>query len=396
MSIAYGSWKGCKFPDGAPESAAGVQKEKLDFAWLSSVLDRISVIQPKLSAFESENHYRAVREFSSFSSLDREHIASSADRVKRAWATRAVRARDEHPQAASVVSKQANLRRNHLPMGELFHSASEVLTAVKPCWVMSPLVIAQVLPARQCFDVVIFDEASQILPADAVSTLLRGRQAIVAGDPHQLPPTTFFIAGTEDDSYEDEEIANEGPSDEVKKEIGAGRDIALTKDYDSVLDVMRTLLPPPYGTRNLEWHYRSRDERLITFSNAQQSLYDWSLTTFPGALGGECLQHILVPFQVGQRGPTASVSAEVEMVVELIIDHARNRPKESLGIVALGARHAERIEDRLRAEVGQNEGLEEFFLEDRFEPFFVKNLDQATVSNRLASTGGGPPQANPG
>ena len=105
--------------------------QALEFAWLWSVLDRISVIQSKLSSFDSESHYRAVREYSS---LDKEHIATSADRVKRAWATRAVRAIDEYPQAASIVSRQANLRRNHLPMRELFQSASEVLTAVKPCW----------------------------------------------------------------------------------------------------------------------------------------------------------------------------------------------------------------------------------------------------------------------
>ncbi|MDA0265320.1 MAG: AAA domain-containing protein [Chloroflexi bacterium] len=357
--------------------------QALEYAWLSSVLDRISIIQPALSSFDVESQSRIVTEFAS---SDKEHIQSSADRVKRAWATKAVLARDDHPQAAAIVARQANLRRNHLPMRELFESASEVLTAIKPCWVMSPLVVAQVLPAKKCFDVVIFDEASQILPADAISTLLRGRQAIVAGDPHQLPPSTFFISGTQDDPSESDQDETEDGilSDLTIEGIATGRDIALTKDLDSVLDVMRTLLPPPYGTRTLEWHYRSRDERLITFSNAQQSLYDWSLTTFPGARSDECLQHVLVPFQANQSGPTASINAEVDVVVELIISHARQRPNESLGVVALGSVHSDRIADRLRAKIGDHDELEEFFSEDRIEPFFVKNLERVQGDERDA------------
>ena len=358
--------------------------QALEFAWLSSVLDRISIIQPALSSFDVDSQSRTVREFVS---SDKEHIQTSADRVKRAWATRAVVARDNHPQAAAIVAKQANLRRGHLPMRELFESAPEVLTAIKPCWVMSPLVVAQVLPARECFDVVIFDEASQILPADAISTLLRGRQAIVAGDPHQLPPSTFFISGAQDDpsdSDQDETEEDEGLSDSTKDEIEMGRKIALTKDLPSVLDVMRTLLPPPHGTRTLGWHYRSRDERLITFSNAQQSLYDWSLTTFPGARSDECLQHVLVPFQTYQGKPTASVNAEVEVVVDLIISHARQRPNESLGVVALGSLHSERISERLRAKIGEHEELEEFFSEERLEPFFGKNLERVQGDERDA------------
>jgi hypothetical protein len=77
---------------------------------------------------------------------------------------------------------------------------------------------------------------------------------------------------------------------------------------ESVLDVMSALLPPPWGTRTLSWHYRSRDERLIAFSNAQPSLYAWALTTFPGVAGPDCLSHVLVPFAAGRAGQEDSAS----------------------------------------------------------------------------------------
>ena len=130
--------------------------------------------------------------------------------------------------------------------------------------------VSQLLPPLPYFDVVIFDEASQITPADAVTSILRGRQLVVAGDDKQLPPTAFFVS----DSAEDEP---EQPA------AGAGPPAALlagTAGFESILDALGSVL----RFRMLLWHYRSRDERLIAFSNAH--IYDRTLTTFPG-IGGE-------------------------------------------------------------------------------------------------------------
>lgn len=352
----------------------------LEHTWLASLLDRISISQPALAQFDGEALTAAGRQFRE---ADRDHIAVGKDRVKRAWAEAAVRSRDAFPDQAGLVSKQASLKRRHTPVRTLFDSAHDVLTAVKPCWVMSPLAVAQVLPAHPCFDVVIFDEASQIPPADAVSSLLRGRQAIVAGDPHQLPPTAFFVSGAEAEEQEDAAEAEELTEDE-QAAVLAGQQLALTADQESVLDVMRALLPPPYGSRTLAWHYRSRDERLITFSNAQESLYDWSLTTFPGALDDEPLRHVLVPFRTGAPRVTNSVPDEVAQVVELIIDHARTRPDESLGVIALGSAHADAITEALRLSRGEHADLAEFFEEEQDEPPFVKNLERVQGDERDA------------
>jgi very-short-patch-repair endonuclease len=266
---------------------------------------------------------------------------------------------------ARVIRKQAALRRRHLPLRRLLDQAGDVLFALKPCWAMSPLMVSQVLPATRLFDVVIFDEASQIVPADAIPSIMRGHQIVVAGDDRQLPPTNFFRQFTDegDDPAED---------DESLVSFGTG--------FESVLDALRPLLP----TASLAWHYRSRDERLVAFSNAR--IYGGALTTFPGVFRDECLRHVVVAQDPGP-GQEVSVTAEVRTVVDLILEHARTRPGESLGVIALGIRHAERIDAALRAALTERAelgDLEGFFAEDRPEPFFVKNLERVQGDERDA------------
>ena len=361
----------------SPEDAAST----LEFVWLQSILDRNTVSHPSLAQFDGQAQAAAVVRFGH---ADRNHVKMGRQRVRRAWAESAVRSRDIFPDQAALVSKQASLKRRHAPIRDLFDRAPNVLIAVKPCWVMSPLVVAQVLPAHPCFDFVVFDEASQIEPADAISSLLRGRRAIVAGDPKQLPPTRFFLSGS--DSEEDDETQTEdsGLTAEEEAALRTGQDLALTSDQESILDVMQALLPPPHGTRVLNWHYRSRDERLITFSNAQETLYDWSLTSFPGAIDDEPLRHVQVPFSPGIARVTASNPSEVTRVVQLIVEHARNRPNESLGVIALGKRHADAIDDELRRVKGEHPELGAFFAEDHEEPPFVKNLERVQGDEREA------------
>ncbi len=310
--------------------------DAVDYAWLASVLEHLEVELPALASFDDDAHDAAVRDFVA---ADEAHIQIASKRVLRAWAEKAVATRDAYSLEAAQVERQASLKRRHMPIRELFDQSEHVLTAVKPCWVMSPLVVAQILPSRPCFDVVVFDEASQIPPADAACSLLRGERAVVAGDPHQLPPTSFFVSGIEDEEEEVAEDESVEPNEEQSALIAA-RNLALTQGQESILDVLKALLPVPYGTRVLNWHYRSLDERLITFSNAQETLYDWSLTTFPGDLPDAAISHELVPFRQGIGSVNASNSDEVTRVVELIADHLVKRPEESLGVIALGIKHA--------------------------------------------------------
>jgi hypothetical protein len=242
----------------------------LRFVWQSSILEAVSLADPEVGTFDGEAYTRTVDEFRG---ADTRHIATTPARIRRAVAENVIAVRDAYPTESQLVTHEAGKKRRHVPVRLLFQQAPHVLTALKPCWAMSPLVVSQVLPLERCFDVVIFDEASQVTPESAVGALMRAGQTVVAGDPHQLPPTSFFASGSAADDDEDDE----------DEELAA---TSMSKDFESVLDVMGALLPPPIGTKRLNWHYRSRDERLIAFSNAQPQLYDWSLTTFPGAETG--------------------------------------------------------------------------------------------------------------
>jgi len=340
------------------EADGDLASAAFDHAWYSSILDEIRVRDPRYAAERGG----ALDEIADdFRHRDVEHLAANRSRVRQTWAETTRDAEDRHPLQARVIRKQAALRRGHLPLRRLLDQAADVLFAVKPCWAMSPLMVSQVLPAARLFDVVIFDEASQIVPADAIPSVIRAHQVVVAGDGHQLPPTSFFRQFTDVDPEDD---------DEETVTFGAG--------FESVLDALRPLLP----TAPLNWHYRSRDERLVAFSN--ERIYGGALTTFPGVLRDDCLQHVVVK-QDGRPGQEASVAAEVDKVVELVLEHARIRPQESLGVIALGVRHAERIDLALRSALeSAGPEVEAFFADDAAEPFFVKNLERVQGDERDA------------
>ena len=345
---------------GRCEASPDLAGAAFDHAWHSSILDQIKVRDPRYAAERGS----ALDEVASdFRGRDVEYLKANRRRVRHAWAERLREAQDQHPLQARVIRKQAALRRGHLPLRRLLDQTPDVLFALKPCWAMSPLMVSQVLPPTRLFDVVIFDEASQIVPADAIPSVMRGHQIVVAGDDRQLPPTNFFRqVGDGDDDFGDED-------DETLVSFGAG--------FESVLDALRPLLP----TWPLAWHYRSRDERLVAFSNTR--IYGGALTTFPGVARDDCLRHVVVQ-QTREPGQEVSVTAEVEQVVELICEHARTRPDQSLGVIALGIKHAERIDTALRRELARHPELESFFAEDQAEPFFVKNLERVQGDERDA------------
>ena len=180
------------------------------YAWLRSILDHLSLTDLSVGSFSAEAQQKAVREFSDG---DRRHIETTSARVRRAYAENAVRARDQFKDQAALVQHQAGLKRRHLPVRDFVRNAADVLLALKPCWAMSPLVVSQLLPPQPYFDVVIFDEASQITPADAVTSILRGRQLVVAGDDKQLPPTAFFVSDSTDDDARPARAGHPGAPD---------------------------------------------------------------------------------------------------------------------------------------------------------------------------------------
>jgi hypothetical protein len=326
-----------------------------EFAWFSSTLDAASQEDPEIRGFKGQTHSRYVDDFAR---LDEERLSIAADRVRRAHGLHAIEAMNAHSDQEHLIRQEANKTRKHLPLRKVFAQAADVLTNVCPCWMASPLSVSQLLDgSQQYFDFVVFDEASQVLPEDAAPAILRARKIVVAGDNKQLPPTTFFAAG-EDDATEGEETAVEG--------------------FESLLDMML----PFVRSRYLDWHYRSRDEALINFSN--HHIYQDRLVTFPGPGGPPAIDHVLVQQEPETDGQEQSASTEVQKVVELILDHAGNRPKQTLGVITMGIRHMDRIQAALDHALAGNGDLHEFFDPNQHERFFIKNLERVQGDERDA------------
>jgi very-short-patch-repair endonuclease len=332
-------------------------------SWLASCLDRAREQNPGIAGFSGRTQDQFVADFRR---LDEERLRVAAARVARSHAETVITAMNAHPDQATLVRSEARKRARHLPLRRTFAQAADVLTALRPCWLASPLSVSQLLPTgRRYFDVVMFDEASQVLPEDAVPSLMRGAQAVVAGDDKQLPPTIFFdVSGESEESEEEEFLSVAG--------------------FQSVLDLMAGFLPP----WTLDWHYRSRSESLIAFSN--HHMYRDRLVTFPDPGRESAVRHVLVDQQLGSDGQEESSSAEVARVVKLVLDHATEMmqrvaaDRETLGVIAMGIKHARRIEGALDQALNERADLDEFFDQHLAERFFVKNLERVQGDERDA------------
>ncbi|WP_250031453.1 DUF3320 domain-containing protein [Paractinoplanes maris] len=225
---------------------------------------------------------------------------------------------------------------------------------------MSPLAVSQYLPPDLEFDVVIFDEASQVTPGDAINCIYRGRALITAGDDRQLPPTSFFERVVEEDETEE-------PDTEVR-------------DYQSILELSKAC--GAFENLGLRWHYRSRHEALIAFSN--HAFYGGRLVTFPSAnaespdLGIE-----LLPVDgIYRRGAGRDNPLEAVAVAERVVHHFTTRPGLSLGVVAFSVAQADAIEEAVDRALAERPDLERFRDDDRLSGFFVKNLEAVQGDER--------------
>jgi len=344
--------------------AAKHWEARFEYVWLCSALEQVLATEPALASFNGRTHEQVIEEFKR---LDCERVRLAAQRVRRLHAARAIEAMNRHFDQADLVRREAAKKSRHIPLRELLARAPDVLTRIAPCWVASPLSVSQLLDGgRRHFDLVIFDEASQILQEEAIPALYRAEQVVVAGDRHQLPPTTFFAT-----AIEGEDLAPEADAEEAKATAAIG-------GFESLLDTLEAFLP----NWLLEWHYRSEDERLITFSNVH--VYTGRLVTFPSARGQEAIRHILVEHDPSLGGQEESASREVEEVVRQVILHAKTRPHESLGVITMGIKHASRIQAALDRALDLQPELSEFFSLAREERFFVKNLETVQGDERDA------------
>ncbi|MBQ3411877.1 MAG: DUF4011 domain-containing protein [Oscillospiraceae bacterium] len=262
-----------------------------------------------------------------------------------------------------ILRHQMELKRRVMPLRRLFQSIPDLLLTLKPCLMMSPLSVAYFLDADAYkFDIVIFDEASQIFPQDAIGAIFRANQVIIAGDTRQLPPTNFFAANTNNGSegYDDDE----GYDDE---------------SYDSILEETASILP----SRTLLWHYRSRQEHLIAFSN--QEIYKNELITFPSSNESEPdtgVEFVYVEDGYYEPSPKNYNILEAKRIVELVKEHIEKHPNRSLGIIAFSEKQQQAISLEIQRFREKNPRYETFFTEGKEEEFFVKNLENVQGDER--------------
>lgn len=258
--------------------------------------------------------------------------------------------------AIAILLREGEKKRKKKGIRQLLSELGDLAQTLKPCFLMSPLSVSTFLNSEMKFDVVIFDEASQIFPQDAIGAIYRGNQLIVVGDSKQMPPSNFFNSGTDsDDDDENEDIT----------------------DFESILDLCSTSFPQ----RRLKWHYRSRYEQLISFSN--KNFYDNDLVTFPSSKmdsTGIGVDYFYVEGIFDRKSKTNQI--EAERIVDLVFENIRKYPSRSLGVVAFSISQQNLIEKLIYKRRQQNTAFEEFFKSDRAEPFFVKNLETVQGDER--------------
>lgn len=321
--------------------------------WLNAVVDE----EPVIRSFVSAEHEKRIDDFRA---LDDRFTALTRASIRAALCA-------ELPTQESVTRNsewgilrhEMSKKKRHMPLRELLSRIPDALPKLTPCLLMSPLSIAQYLATdASAFDVVVFDEASQIPVWDAVGAIARGKQVVMVGDPKQLPPTSFFDRAESD--LDDEDV--EG-------------------DLESILD---ECLGANLPTMNLAWHYRSRNESLIAFSNHRY--YGGSLVTFPSPVTEDravSFHHVNGVYEKGgARINKPEAKALVADLVERMKSPGFRASGLTIGVVTFNSEQQALIEDLLDEERRKDPSIEPHFAETALEPVFVKNLESVQGDER--------------
>lgn len=310
-----------------------------------------------IGRFDRLTHERLIRDFRALDSATLGHAQESM--VKKLYENLPVKTA---PGEMELLRREFTKKKRHLPLRRLMKEAGNVIQQAKPVFMMSPMSVATYLPQGKLhFDLVVFDEASQIPAPEALGAIARGVQAVVVGDSKQMPPTNFFAKSVEMTDDEADESA--------------------TADVESILGLMEASGAPD---KMLRWHYRSRHDSLIAVSNDQ--FYDNKLLIFPSPgvnphARGLRFRH--VPEGVYDRGGSRANLIEAQAVAEAVMEHARNTPHLTLGVVAFSSAQRDVIMlevERLRRERPDSEDF--FRHHTSGDEFFIKNLENVQGDER--------------
>ncbi len=294
--------------DVASRQVSGSQAAlELEFVWWASIIDHVAASTPDYDELSGEQIRAAAQRYVV---ADEQHVTTSSVRLRSAVAAQRSNAGRDLPEQVGV------LERHRGRAGDLLELAPELSAALAPCWATSPFAVPDHLPPGMWFDVVIVDDASTVGTAQAIPAIARGGQLVVVGDVAGAPPLPFPT----------------GPAVPVGEVL---------------LDRARELFP----VRTLPTHYRSLDERLFGFAAAR--VYDEHTMTFPAAdlSGGVRLDVV-----GAARYEAGSSPAEVDRVIEVLLDQWRLYPQESVVVIAFDTQHADHILEALRGVAGVDRG----------------------------------------
>lgn len=320
---------------------------------------------PAVASFSDVAHIKELQEYDEFDDLNLMYniatVREEASDVRPDFSNQSIK--------SDVGILKVQKEKPTMYIKELFEKISNTLLRIKPIMMMSPLAVSTYLPSDLKFDVVIFDEASQILPEDAICSIYRSEQVVVCGDTQQLPPTDFF------------------------KRINTGIDNVEIDDDDSLpgnslLELCNTFLDSVY----LKWHYRSKNEELITFSNYH--IYDRELITFPQSDTNKedtGVEFIPTYDAIYGRGGARTNPIEASKVAELIVQNIDKYPERSLGVISFSVAQREEIKKQLKSLLSKikKEDIDKYTRistllndEERPEPFFIKNIENVQGDER--------------
>jgi len=325
--------------------------------WARTVLKSVA----SLSGFIGERHDLKIREF-------REHEAKIADLTRKeifariaSGMPRAVSAGQRTPVSSEAGLLQRFAQGGRKSIRRIFKECPNALAKYKPCVLMSPLSVAQFIGSDfPKFDIVVFDEASQMPTYDAIGAIARGNQLLVVGDSCQLPPTSFFERQKGDEEYSEDD---------------------LPEELESILEEAEAAGIKPL---RLDWHYRSRHESLIAFSNRQY--YENRLHTFPAAFAEHPrlgVRWCEVSDGVYDFGKSRTNRKEAEAMVAEIVQRLRDPQDQnnSFGVVTFSQAQQGLVEDLLDGARGDYPEIEPYFTTVG-EPVFVKNLETVQGDER--------------
>jgi len=311
--------------------------------------------RPVLAMFGRDKHESVIKRFQE---LDRLLISFNQLRLAHKHWESIPKSNSDSGQIG-ILTWEFQKKSRHLPLRQLMIKAGNIIQVIKPVFMMSPISVANFLtPDTLSFDLVIFDEASQVKPVESFGAILRGKQVVVVGDSKQMPPTSFFDQIT---------------SVETEEEFS-------TSDVESILSLFEAQNAP---SRMLRWHYRSRHESLIAVSNYE--FYESKLVVFPSPQKPDQSMGLVynhITDSVYDKGNSRVNSIEAKHIAMRVMQHAKETPDLTLGVAALSIPQKQAILDEIEILRRNDLSLESYFNSHPDEPFFVKNLENVQGDER--------------